>query len=98
MQLIRLEKNYGFCGGYNRALKQIEADAYVLLNSDVEVTQGWLNPLLHVLAQDTSVAAVQPKILAYHNRDHFEYAGAGGGFIYFVWYAFCRGRLFDYSD
>lgn len=98
VQLIRLEKNYGFCGGYNRALKLIDADTYVLLNSDVEVTEGWLNPLLNILTQDTNVAAVQPKILAYHNRDHFEYAGAGGGFIDYLGYPFCRGRLFDFTE
>ncbi|HEY3430282.1 MAG TPA: glycosyltransferase family 2 protein [Cyclobacteriaceae bacterium] len=93
--VIQLDQNYGFCGGYNRALKQIEAQYYVLLNSDVEVTKGWLDPPISLLNSDASIAAVQPKILAYHQKDHFEYAGAGGGFIDSFGYPFCRGRLFD---
>ena len=95
VKIIQLEKNYGFCGGYNRALKQVEAKYYVLLNSDVEVTKGWLDPLITLLDSDSSIAAVQPKILAYKQQDHFEYAGAGGGFIDSFGYPFCRGRVFD---
>ena len=76
---IRLEVNRGFCGGYNAALKQIPASRYVLLNSDVEVTKGWLEPLGAVLDQHPDVAAVQPKILSEKQKTHFEYAGAGGG-------------------
>ncbi len=95
VRLIRLEKNYGFCGGYNRALKMVQADNYVLLNSDVEVTPGWLTTLEGVLASGERIGAVQPKILSYTNRDHFEYAGAAGGFIDRLGYPFCRGRVFD---
>jgi GT2 family glycosyltransferase len=98
VQLILLDKNYGFCGGYHRALKQIEAEYYVLLNSDVEVTPNWLKPMLELVSSDTSIAAIQPKILSYHQRDHFEYAGAGGGFIDTLGYPFCRGRLFDVTE
>jgi hypothetical protein len=98
VELIRLDKNYGFCGGYTRALKQIEARYYVLLNSDVEVTEGWLTPLLNVLERDNSVAAVQPKMLAFHNKNYFEYAGAAGGFLDVLGYPFCRGRLFNYTE
>ncbi|MFN3839646.1 MAG: glycosyltransferase family 2 protein [Cyclobacteriaceae bacterium] len=98
VEVIKLDKNYGFCGGYNRALKHIEARYYVLLNSDVEVTDGWLQPMLDLLERDASIAAVQPKILAYHARDHFEYAGAGGGFLDILGYPFCRGRLFTYTE
>ena len=98
IQVIHLDRNYGFCGGYNRALKQIEAQYYVLLNSDVEVTTGWLSPLVSLLDSDATIAAVQPKILAYHQKDHFEYAGAGGGFIDAMGYPFCRGRLFDFTE
>jgi GT2 family glycosyltransferase len=95
VHILKLDKNYGFCGGYNRALKQVEADYYVLLNSDVEVTPGWLEPLLRLLENDEQIAAVQPKILSYQQKEYFEYAGAGGGFIDALGYPFCRGRLFD---
>lgn len=98
VQVITLEQNYGFCGGYNRALKQVEAQYYVLLNSDVEVTPGWLDPLLALLDSNPLIAAVQPKILSYHKKNHFEYAGAGGGFIDSFGYPFCRGRLFDFTE
>ncbi|HEU5292113.1 MAG TPA: glycosyltransferase family 2 protein [Cyclobacteriaceae bacterium] len=96
--IIRLEKNYGFCGGYNKALKQINASYFVLLNSDVEVTSGWLDPLEALLDSNPNIAAVQPKILSYHQQDHFEYAGAAGGFIDSFGYPFCRGRLFDFTE
>jgi GT2 family glycosyltransferase len=96
--VIKLEKNYGFCGGYNRALKQVDAEYYVLLNSDVEVTPNWLKPIVNLLELNSSIAAAQPKILSYHQKDHFEYAGAGGGFIDSLGYPFCRGRLFDFTE
>ena len=96
--LIDLGKNYGFCGGYNRALKQVQADNYVLLNSDVEVTAGWLDPLISLLEKDAHIAAVQPKILSYHQKNKFEYAGAGGGVIDVLGYPFCRGRVFDHVE
>lgn len=95
VRLIELKQNFGFCGGYNRALKQIEAQYYVLLNSDVEVTLNWLEPLTNLLEHDHSIAVVQPKVLAYNNKTRFEYAGAGGGFIDALGYPFCRGRIFD---
>jgi GT2 family glycosyltransferase len=98
VRVIRLDQNYGFCGGYNHALQQIEASYYVLLNSDVEVTPGWLDPLEALLDKDATIAAVQPKILSYHQKNHFEYAGAGGGFIDSFGYPFCRGRLFDLTE
>lgn len=93
--LILLPENYGFCGGYNRSLRQVKADYYVLLNSDVEVTPGWLAPMIALLDSDKTIAAAQPKILSYHNKKVFEYAGAGGGFIDAYGYPFCRGRVFD---
>jgi GT2 family glycosyltransferase len=95
VEVITFDQNYGFCGGYNRALKQISSDYYVLLNSDVEVSAGWLTPLIKLLDNDPSTAAVQPKILAWSQKDTFEYAGAGGGFLDALGYPFCRGRLFD---
>lgn len=98
VQVIKLEQNYGFCGGYNRALKQVEAQYYILLNSDVEVTARWLDPIIRLLDADPAIAAAQPKILAYNQPDHFEYAGAGGGFIDALGYPFCRGRLFDVTE
>ncbi|HNC32028.1 MAG TPA: glycosyltransferase family 2 protein, partial [Cyclobacteriaceae bacterium] len=84
--------------GYNRALRQVEAEYYVLLNSDVEVTPGWLTPLTNLLDQNPHIAAVQPKILAYNEKDKFEYAGAAGGFIDSMGYPFCRGRVFDETE
>lgn len=98
VELIQLNNNYGFCGGYNRALRQVEAEYYVLLNSDVEVTPGWLTPLTNLLDQNPHIAAVQPKILAYNEKDRFEYAGAAGGFIDSMGYPFCRGRVFDETE
>jgi GT2 family glycosyltransferase len=95
VKLVILEKNYGFAGGYNVALQQIEADNYVLLNSDVEVTENWLSPLINLLDSKPNIAACQPKIKAYHNKTHFEHAGAGGGFIDYLGYPFCRGRVFE---
>lgn len=96
--LIELDKNYGFCGGYNRALRQVEALYYVLLNSDVEVTSGWLTPLIDLLVKDHTIAAIQPKILSHSDKTKFEYAGAGGGYIDSFGYPFCRGRLFDHLE
>ena len=95
IKLICLDKNYGFAEGYNRALRQIDAEYYVLLNSDVEVTPHWLSPLVAFMDSHPDVAASQPKLLAMHNRTAFEYAGASGGFIDRLGYPFCRGRLFD---
>ena len=98
VKTLALGNNYGFCGGYNLALRQINATYYVLLNSDVEVTKDWLSPLREVLDERPEVAAVQPKILSYANRQLFEYAGAGGGFVDALGYPFCRGRVFDHVE
>jgi GT2 family glycosyltransferase len=95
VSLIQIPKNLGFCGGYNFALKKVDAVYYVLLNSDVEVTEGWLEPILSVLDSNQDVAAAQPKILSYGNKTQFEYAGAAGGFIDALGYPFCRGRIFN---
>lgn len=94
-QRILLEKNWGFADGYNKALEQIEAPYYLLLNSDIEVTPGWLNPLLQWMENHPRTAACQPKILSLHQRDRFEYAGASGGYMDKYGYPFCRGRIFD---
>ena len=93
IEIIRLERNYGFAEGYNRALEQVDAELFILLNSDVEVTAGWVEPLVATLTNNRSVAAVAPKLRSYGNRDHFEYAGAAGGYIDFLGYPFCRGRI-----
>lgn len=95
IEIIELEKNYGFAGGYNNALKQVDSEYYVLLNSDVEVTENWLNPMLNLLESDSSIAGCQPKIKDYNNKNYFEYAGASGGFIDKYGYPFCRGRVFE---
>ena len=95
ISIIRFSENYGFTGGYNRALAQIEAEYYILLNSDVEVTPNWLNPLVKLMDSNLSIAACMPKIKSYHQRQYFEYAGAAGGFIDKYAYPFCRGRIFD---
>ncbi|HHT23194.1 MAG TPA: glycosyltransferase family 2 protein [Bacteroidales bacterium] len=94
VKTIVFDENYGFAGGYNRALKQIESDYYVLINSDVEVTKDWLKVLYDYMEANPKVAACQPKILSYHKRNHFEYAGAAGGFIDKLGYPYCRGRIF----
>lgn len=96
--VIRLDKNYGFCGGYNRALSQVEADYFVLLNSDIEVTPNWLVPMIELLDNNAAIAAVQPKVLSQSNKIKFEHAGAGGGFIDTLGYPFCRGRVFDHLE
>ncbi|MFK7949053.1 MAG: glycosyltransferase family 2 protein [Saprospiraceae bacterium] len=93
--LVQLDKNYGFAEGYNQALKDVNANIYVLLNSDVEVTDNWLAPVITVLKMNRTVVACQPKIRAFHNKTHFEHAGAAGGYMDSLGYPFCRGRLFD---
>ena len=95
VRLLQLGCNYGFAEGYNKALELVDAEYFVLLNSDVEVTPGWLVPLLDFMESHPEAAACQPKILSYHNKTLFEYAGASGGFIDRYGYPFCRGRVFD---
>ena len=94
-RLIVLDKNWGFAEGYNKALAQIEATYYLLLNSDVEVTHHWLTPLIEFMDVHPEVAACQPKLLSVADKDMFEYAGASGGYLDRYGYPFCRGRLFD---
>ena len=98
VRVIVLDKNYGFAGGYNKALAQIKSDYYVLLNSDVEVTQGWLQPLIKYMDEHSEVAACQPKVRAFHRRTHFEHAGAAGGFIDRFGFPFCRGRVLGLAE
>jgi GT2 family glycosyltransferase len=95
VKVLDLKQNFGFARGYNETLKQIEADYFVILNSDVEVTSGWLESPIKLMEADKKIAAVQPKILSYNQKTHFEYAGAAGGFIDKFGYPFCRGRIFD---
>jgi GT2 family glycosyltransferase len=95
VKIIDLQQNYGFAEGYNQALKQVDADVFVLLNSDVEVTPGWLENALELLGSDETIAAVQPKILSHKKPHQFEYAGAAGGFIDRFGYPFCRGRILN---
>ena len=98
IRIIRLDKNYGFAKGYNEALQQVIADYYLLLNSDVEVTAGWLQPMFDLLENDPSISACQPKILSYNNRKLFEYAGAAGGWLDKYGYPFAKGRVFDVCE
>ncbi|MDA3906611.1 MAG: glycosyltransferase family 2 protein [Bacteroidales bacterium] len=98
VELIKLKENHGFAKGYNEALKQIEAKYYVLLNSDIEVTENWIESLIDYLENNPEVAACQPKIKSWHNREKFEYAGAGGGYIDYLGYPFCRGRIFNETE
>ena len=95
VKLIVLDKNWGFAEGYNKALAQVEADYYVLLNSDIEVTHHWLTPLVEFMDNHQEVAACQPKLLSVADHDRFEYAGACGGYMDRYGYPFCRGRVFD---
>ena len=98
IRTIRFETNYGFAKGYNEALKQIQADYFVLLNSDVEVEPGWLQPMVQLLEINNKIAACQPKILSFNNRNFFDYAGAAGGWIDKFGYPFAKGRIFDVCE
>lgn len=95
LEVIALPQNYGYADGYNKTLKLLNHEYYVLLNSDVEVTANWIDPLYQYIEQHTDVAAIQPKVLAQRNKSSFEYAGAAGGFIDKLGYPFCRGRIFN---
>jgi GT2 family glycosyltransferase len=98
VEIILLDINYGFAKGYNMALQKVQADYYVLLNSDVEVTPGWLEPMIELLETNEQHAACQPKLLAYKNKNIFEYAGGAGGWLDAYGYPFARGRIFDFCE
>jgi len=98
ISIIKINKNGGFSKGYNEALRQIKAKYFCLLNSDVEVTENWVEPIINLLDNHPEVAVVQPKLLSYSSREYFEYAGASGGFIDFLGYPFCRGRVFEHLE
>lgn len=95
VRTIVLDQNYGFAGGYNKALKQVESEYYILLNNDVEVTHHWLTELIEEMDVRQTIAACQPKLLSIYNKDNFEYAGAAGGFLDKYGYPYCRGRIFE---
>lgn len=95
IKLVILDDNYGFTGGYNRGLKEIDAENFLLLNSDIEVPEKWLEPLVEILDSDPGIGVCGPKLLAYDDKDSFEYSGASGGYIDTFGYPFCRGRIFD---
>jgi len=92
--LLLLDKNYGFAEGYNKALQQVKAEYYILLNSDIEVTENWIQPLIGLLESSPEIAVTMPKLLSYYKRNYFEYAGAAGGYIDKFGYPFCKGRIF----
>ena len=95
VKIIQNDANYGYAGGYNKALNQVEEPIFCLLNSDIEVTENWLEPILDLFKKEPNTAIIQPKILDYKEKSKFEYAGAAGGFIDKYAYPFCRGRIFD---
>jgi GT2 family glycosyltransferase len=95
VRIIKNKNNGGFSKGYNAALKQVEAKYYCLLNSDIEVTKNWIEPIVALLDENSDVAVVQPKLLSLTDKDRFEYAGASGGFLDYLGYPFCRGRVFE---
>ncbi|HZY38607.1 MAG TPA: glycosyltransferase family 2 protein [Mucilaginibacter sp.] len=94
VKIIQNDKNYGFTGGYNKVLEHVDSDYFVLLNSDVEVADGWIEPVITLMESDPLIAAAAPKIKAFGQKDHFEHAGAAGGFIDEFGYPFCQGRIF----
>ena len=95
IKILKNTENFGFAGGYNEALKQVDEDIYVLLNNDVEVTEGWLDNILYLFKTSNDIAVIQPKIKSTQNKHKFDYAGAAGGFLDSLGYPFCRGRIFD---
>jgi len=98
VRCLVLDQNYGFAGGYNQGLAKLNYPYYVLLNSDVELTDGWLTPLLSNIKNDKNIASIQPKMLAYDNKNYFEHAGAAGGFVDKLGYPFCRGRMLNITE
>ncbi len=98
VQIVQNEQNGGFAKGYNDGLKSISAELYVLLNSDIEVTPGWLDPICSLMEQQPEIAACQPKVKSYANKAYFEHAGAAGGFMDKDGYTFCRGRIFAHAE
>jgi len=98
IRIISNDENYGFAEGYNQALAKVDADYYVLLNSDIEVSENWIKPVIELMEQDPKIAACQPKIKSFHDKSLFEYAGAAGGFLDKYGYPFCRGRLFQFLE
>jgi GT2 family glycosyltransferase len=95
IKIVQNKTNQGFAGGYNESLQHVDAEIFALVNSDIEVTENWLKPILQTFESEPETAIIQPKILDYKRKDYFEYAGAGGGFIDQFGYPFCRGRIFE---
>jgi GT2 family glycosyltransferase len=98
IRIIELKENFGFARGYNEALKQLDADYFVLLNSDVEVRPGWIEPMIDLMQRNPKIGVCQPKLLMYSDHKSFEYAGAAGGWLDHLGYPFARGRIFDYCE
>ena len=98
VKVIINKENYGFAKGYNEGLKHIKSDIYCLLNSDVEVTENWIEPILNVFEIDKNIACVQPKILSYYKKNFFEFAGGAGGMMDNLGYPYCRGRIFEHTE
>ena len=94
VKVLKNDVNYGFAGGYNKILERVTADYFILLNSDVEVTPNWITPVIRLMESDQGIAAVQPKIKAYHFKSQFEYAGAAGGFFRSLWFSVLQRQTF----
>ena len=95
INIILNAENFGYAKGYNEGLKEVNEEVYCLLNNDVEVTKGWLDPVIKEFSSNKLISVIQPKILDYKNKNKFEHAGAAGGFIDYYGYPYCRGRVFD---
>ncbi len=98
VKLIEFKDNHGYCGGYNKAISQIEEEYLILLNSDIEVTGNWIDPVLELMDSNSEIAAAQPRILSYRQKEYFEYAGAAGGMMDKYGYPFCKGRIFQHLE
>ena len=98
IRIIQNDGNFGYAKGYNLSLKQIDAEYFVLLNSDIEVTKDWISPIISLMDSDKTISACQPKLLDYNNKNKFEYAGGSGGYIDKFGYPFCKGRIFDFLE
>ncbi|WP_194850542.1 glycosyltransferase family 2 protein [Nonlabens antarcticus] len=98
IKILQIPENRGYAGGYNYVIPMVSEDVLCLLNSDIEVSAGWCDPMLHAFQNSPNLGAAQPKILDYNNKDTFEYAGAAGGFLDQLGYPYCRGRIFDYVE
>jgi len=98
VSIIKMTTNTGYAGGYNRALREVEEELVCLLNNDIEVTAGWIDPVLKLFKEESTLAACQPVLMDYNNLKYYEYAGAAGGYLDHLAYPYCRGRIFNHLE